>query len=95
VRSQVAPRVKELLVKAGLTGFSLHSLRHSFASIHLSSGTPIPVVSQMLGHSDPNIMLGIYSHVLPTDPKAAMNRWRDALAEEDRVKQNLKKSTKI
>jgi integrase len=97
---QVGARVKEALLKAGLPGFSLHSLRHSHASVLLSEGTPLPVVSERLGHADPNITLGVYSHSLPTDHKAASKAWRNALADviaEDRSHkppQNLGKSRK-
>jgi Phage integrase family len=40
-------------------------MRHSHASNLLSSGVPIAVVSQRLGHRDQNITLSIYSHALP------------------------------
>jgi len=43
-------RVAELMKKAGLDGFSMHSLRHSHASISISRGVPIAVVSERLGH---------------------------------------------
>jgi integrase len=64
---RVGARVKELLVKAGLADFSLHSLRHSHASVLLGVGTPIAVVSERLGHGDQNITLSVYSHSLPAD----------------------------
>jgi integrase len=60
-------RVKELMVKEGLSGVSLHSLRHSNASVMLSAGVPLPVVSERLGHADQNITLAVYSHVMPKD----------------------------
>ena len=97
---QVGARVKEMLVKAGLPGFSLHSLRHSHASVLLSEGTPLSVVSERLGHADQNITLGVYSHSLPTDHKAASKAWRNALADviaKDRsrkTEKNLEKSRK-
>lgn len=78
---KIGARTKELLVKAGLEGFTLHSLRHSHASVLLSAGTPLPVVSKRLGHADPNITLGVYSHALPTDMRAAANAWHNAVAE--------------
>ena len=78
---RVGARVKELMFKVGLTGVSLHSLRHSNASVMLSAGVPLPVVSERLGHQDQNITLAIYSHVLPTDRKAASRAWHNALAE--------------
>jgi integrase len=98
---QVGARVKEALLKAGLPGFSLHSLRHSHASVLLSAGTPLPVVSERLGHADQNITLSVYSHSLPTDHKAACKAWRNALADvisEDRSHKsgkNLGKSRKL
>jgi integrase len=69
--NNIGLRVSQLLAKAGLSGFSLHSLRHSHASIELSNGVPLPVVSQRLGHADSNITLGVYGHALPADVRAA------------------------
>jgi integrase len=48
-----------------LPRLTVHSLRHSFASIHLMQGTPIPEVSAMLGHANVNITLAVYSHFIP------------------------------
>jgi Phage integrase family len=44
---------------------TIHTLRHSFASIHLMQGTSITEVSAMLGHSNVNITLTVYSHFIP------------------------------
>jgi integrase len=66
--------------KVGLYGVSLHSLRHSDASILLSKGVPPAVVSQRLGHADQNITLSIYSHALPADSRAAARIWNNAIA---------------
>jgi integrase len=90
---RVGARVKEVLLKAGLPGFSLHSLRHSHASVLLGEGVPIAVVSERLGHADQNITLSVYSHSLPTDVKAASKVWRNALADvisEDRSRKTVK-----
>jgi integrase len=98
---RVGARVKEVLQKAGFSGFSLHSLRHSHASVLLGEGVPIAVVSERLGHADQNITLGVYSHALPADHKAASKAWRNALAgviSEDRScksEKNLGKSRKL
>jgi integrase len=67
--------------KVGLQGVSLHSLRHSHASILLSKGVPVAVVAQRLGHADQNITLSIYSHALPADSLAAARIWNKAIAE--------------
>jgi integrase len=42
----------------------LHSIRHTFASLLVSSGVPIYSVSKLLGHSSV-AMTQIYSHLLP------------------------------
>jgi integrase len=97
----VGTRTKALLSRAGYPKFSLHSLRHSHASILLGNGTPLAVVSERLGHANQNITLGVYSHSLPADRKAASKVWHSALAEvisEDRLRktaQNLGTSRKL
>ncbi len=54
--------------KMGLPkGYSLHSLRHSSGSHLLSDGTPLPKVSQRLGHANVQITAEIYSHALDSD----------------------------
>jgi integrase len=68
---RVGARVVEMMRAAGLEGVSLHSLRHSSASIALSGGVPLAVVSERLGHADQNITLSIYSHAMPADKRAA------------------------
>jgi integrase len=81
---RMGARVAELLRKAGLHGVSLLSLRHSHASILISEGVPIPVVSERLGHANQNITLAIYSHALPRDKRAAVNLWSKAIASRSR-----------
>jgi len=78
---RLGARVVELMRKVGLHGVSLHSLRHSHASILLSKGVPAAVVSERLGHADQNITLSIYSHALPADSRAAAKIWNDSMAQ--------------
>jgi len=51
--------------RAGLPGVGLHTLRHSAASLMLSAGVPLTVVSKMLGHSGIAITADVYGHVAP------------------------------
>lgn len=44
--------------------YTIHSLRHTFASRMLTSGVDISIVSKLLGHSDINITYKKYIHIL-------------------------------
>jgi integrase len=60
---------------AGLPdGFRVHDLRHSAASLAISSGANVLVVSKMLGHADPSITLKVYGHLYPSDLAAVADR---------------------
>ncbi|MSQ08515.1 MAG: site-specific integrase [Dehalococcoidia bacterium] len=57
---------RPLLKKAGLPiELTFHDCRHIAASFALSRGVPIPLVSEMLGHSDPATTLRVYAHAIP------------------------------
>ena len=66
--------------KAGLKGVGLHTLRHSAASLMLSNGVPITVVSQILGHSGISVTVDVYGHVAPDVSRDALNVLASALA---------------
>lgn len=63
-----------ILRAAGLPRIRFHDLRHTFASMMLSEGARIDLVSKMLGHASPAITLNIYSHLMPGDEEAALER---------------------
>jgi integrase len=42
-----------------------HDLRHTAGTLMLRAGTPVHVVSKILGHSDPAMTLRRYAHALP------------------------------
>ncbi len=56
---------RPLLQRAGLPPTRFHDLRHTAATLMLSRGVPVKVVSEMLGHADVSTTLSIYAHVLP------------------------------
>ena len=49
--------------RAGLTGFTLHSLRHSCASFLHAEGVALKTISAYLGHSDTQVTNDIYIHL--------------------------------
>lgn len=69
-----------ILKRAGLPpGTRFHDLRHTCATLLLSSNVNPKVVSEMLGHSSIAITLDTYSHVLPTMQESAIRALEDAL----------------
>jgi integrase len=71
-REHVTQRqLKPLLKSAGLPCIRFHDLRHTAATLLLLQGVHPKVASEMLGHSNVGITLGLYSHVLPSMQEAA------------------------
>ena len=50
---------------AGFSHFRFHDLRHTAATLMLRAGTPVNVVANVLGRSDPAMTLRRYAHALP------------------------------
>lgn len=57
-------RFKYYVKKFGINDIRLHDLRHTNATIMLSSGVSAKVASKRLGHSNISTTMDIYSHVL-------------------------------
>ena len=51
---------------------SLHTLRHTFGSYMLRHGTPIEVVSKLMGHANVKVTYDKYIHVLQEQEALAM-----------------------
>jgi integrase len=63
---------KRYLAKAGLPDMRFHDLRHTAATVLLSRGVNVKVVSELLGHADVSITLRVYAHVLPHMQQSAV-----------------------
>ena len=59
----------------------LHTLRHTFATLTIRAGGNIKAVSQLLGHSDVNITLKIYTDISPEQKRHAINMFETALTD--------------
>ena len=60
-------RVRRLAQKSGVRPFRLHSTRHTYASLALAAGRSVRWVAEQLGHSNPELTLRTYAHVLPSE----------------------------
>ena len=58
---------------AGLKDVRLHDLRHTYASLAVMQGTPLPVVAKLLGHSKTTMTLR-YAHTGDRETEAAAER---------------------
>ena len=58
---------------ANVKKIRIHDFRHSHASLLLSKNVPITVISKRLGHSDIDLTLNVYSHMIPKDEDKAVD----------------------
>lgn len=64
---------------AGIPTGTLHTLRHTCATLALTSGVPVHIVAARLG-DDPKTVLGTYAHLLPQSDELAAERVAAAIA---------------
>lgn len=62
------------LKKYNLPKITFHQLRHTNASLLISSGEDIVTVSSRLGHADKNITLNTYSHLIKSKEAQVANK---------------------
>jgi integrase len=65
---------QRFLKRAGLPRMRFHDLRHCFATLLLIQGLSPRVVMEMLGHSQMNLTMNTYSHVIPSLQREAAAR---------------------
>ena len=61
------------------TDLNVHSLRHTAASLFITSGTDVGTVAGLLGHSQPSTTLDIYTHAFDKNKKAASQIMQNVL----------------
>ncbi|HET8669823.1 MAG TPA: site-specific integrase, partial [Candidatus Saccharimonadales bacterium] len=69
----VKRRLDAILEDAEMPHFRVHDIRHFAASLMLAQGVPLKVVSDILGHSQISTTADLYTHVLPSLRKEAIN----------------------
>jgi integrase len=65
-RNSAGHQWRQVRKAADLDGYTLHDLRHFYASGLIASGCDVVTVQRALGHSSATITLGVYSHLWPT-----------------------------
>jgi integrase len=63
-----------LVKKADLPPMHIHDLRHTASTLFRSMGVDLKVVQEILGHSQVDMTLNVYSHVLPSMQTAALEK---------------------
>jgi hypothetical protein len=76
-RAHFEPAVKRL----GLENVTIHTLRHTCASLLISLQAPITTVSQILGHASVKMTLDTYGHYYKTDATAWINAYAALFSE--------------
>jgi integrase len=71
---------KAVTAVGGIDGVRLHDLRHSCASLAISSGANVKVVQKLLGHKTAVLTLDRYGHLFPDDLNAVADAF-DAAAD--------------
>ena len=62
----------KFIKRSGLPDISIHSLRHTNATLLINSGIPITTISARLGHANPSTTTKIYTHAIQSaDAQAA------------------------
>ena len=56
---------KTIADKANITGATIHSCRHTFATRGLENGIELRVMQELLGHASIKMTADLYTHVLP------------------------------
>ena len=61
---------------------SLHTLRHTNASLLLASGADVKTAADRLGHANPSLLFNTYAHLILCADRAAAVRLNEAMGKE-------------
>ncbi len=69
----------QFLEGAGLSHITIHSLRHTNATLLISGGVDVRTVSKRLGHSQTSTTMNIYAHAIASADEKAADTLQDIL----------------
>ena len=72
-RGEVRRPLESVIKQTGLKRFTLHDLRHTFASHLIMEGVDLPTVQKLMGHANITTTM-IYAHLAPDHLKNAIDR---------------------
>ena len=78
----VTHRFQRLLTAAGLPHLTYHELRHTCATLLMAMGTPLPVIRDVLRHTQIGTTADVYSHVSPLLARESLDRLGELLSGE-------------
>ena len=69
--------IAKLTKKAAIQNFSMHTLRHTFATRCIEAGMRPKTLQQILGHSSINITMNLYVHVTDEEKTKEMHKFEE------------------
>ena len=66
--------LRQIASKLGIPSFSLHTLRHTFATRCIEAGIRPKALQKMLGHSELRITMDLYVHVTNDEIESEMKK---------------------
>lgn len=87
------------IARSGMPKVTIHSLRHTYASLMIADGVPLVVVSKQLGHAQTSTTANIYAHAIASAQAKAMqtfDRFNDIIGQdqtEDLHQKQIKKAS--
>ena len=79
----------------GLPKLTIHGLRHTWASLAIADGVPLPALSARLGHYSAAFTLATYTHLLPGQDREAAVPLEDLVSERAAVKAAVKRDSGV
>ena len=80
-RGEALRALRATTKRAGIPSYTLHELRHTFASILIAQGELPTFVAKQMGHADPGVTMKVYAHLFEAQESAdaARARLQDAM----------------
>lgn len=79
-RNAASKALDQAIGKAEIQRLTPHGLRHTFASLLLADGVPVPEVSALLGHKDSYVTWKVYAHFVGRESSAVQDLAASILA---------------